>query len=254
MMTRASASEISGGGKAGGGGGAAAGAWARPGCPDANNSSRPRIAIVCDDAGRRNFMRSSLCVQQIHAPRIRSQVPRCIDHAADQEAGLVRAISEWLLHPDDRAKTQVELTRPAEGRTTRHFESRYRNARDSYCWLSWRAATDKGHIYAVGRDITELKNAEEQLRTSRRELAKVSRQTTMGAMTASIAHEMNQPLGAIVANANAGMRWLTRAEPDLDEARASLGRIARDGLRASELIASIRSMFGNGKSPSIAAK
>src|ERR1700731_3034419 len=101
MMTRASASEISGGGKAGGGGGAAAGAWARPGCPDANNSSRPRIAIVCDDAGRRNFMRSSLCVQQIHTPRIRRQVPRCIDHAADQEAGLVRAIAPGVVRAAD---------------------------------------------------------------------------------------------------------------------------------------------------------
>jgi K+-sensing histidine kinase KdpD len=83
-----------------------------------------------------------------------------------------------------------------------------------------------------------------QLRASRRELAQVSRQTTVGAMTASIAHEVNQPLAAIVTNANAGLRWLARAEPDLDEVRSLLKRIVSDGHRASEVIASIRSMFG----------
>jgi C4-dicarboxylate-specific signal transduction histidine kinase len=62
-------------------------------------------------------------------------------------------------------------------------------------------------------------------------------------MTASIAHEANQPLAAIVANANAGLRWLARAEPDLDEVHSLLGRIVRDGHRAGDVIVSIRSMF-----------
>jgi PAS domain S-box-containing protein len=160
------------------------------------------------------------------------------------ESDLVGKTSAWLLHPDDQAKAQVEQTRLAEGGTTRHFESRLRHARGSYCWLSWRAVGDKGRIYAVGRDVTELKIAEVELRTLRRELATVSRQTAMGVMTASIAHEMNQPLGSIVTNANASLRWLARAEPDLDEARANLMRIVNDGHRASQVIASIRSMFG----------
>jgi len=66
---------------------------------------------------------------------------------------------------------------------------------------------------------------------------------TIGAMTASIAHEINQPLAAIVTNSNAGLRWLANASPDLDEARAALKRIAKDGHRASEVIGSIRAMF-----------
>src|SRR5450755_3126738 len=160
------------------------------------------------------------------------------------EADLVGKTSDWLLHPDDREKTRAETARLGEGRRTLRFENRLRHKSGSYCRLSWTAVPDRGLTYAVARDITELKIAEEQLRVSRRKLATVSRQTTMGAMTASIAHEMNQPLGSIVSNANAGLRWLTRAEPKLDEARACLGRIARDGLRASEVIASIRSMFG----------
>jgi C4-dicarboxylate-specific signal transduction histidine kinase len=66
----------------------------------------------------------------------------------------------------------------------------------------------------------------------------------MGAMSASIAHEINQPLAAIVANGNAGLRWLARATPDLEEARAAFKRIVDDGNRASQVIASVRAMFG----------
>jgi signal transduction histidine kinase len=62
-------------------------------------------------------------------------------------------------------------------------------------------------------------------------------------MTASIAHEINQPLAAIVTNSNAGLRWLSNAAPDLEEARSALKRIAKDGHRASEVIGSIRAMF-----------
>jgi signal transduction histidine kinase len=75
------------------------------------------------------------------------------------------------------------------------------------------------------------------------ELARVSRLTTMGEMTASIAHEINQPLAAIVASANAGLRWLANAMPDLEEARAALRRIVADGHRAGQVMKSVRGMF-----------
>jgi C4-dicarboxylate-specific signal transduction histidine kinase len=64
-------------------------------------------------------------------------------------------------------------------------------------------------------------------------------------MTASIAHEVNQPLGAIVANGNAGLRWLAQAKPDLGETRAALKRVVNEGHRAGPVITSIRSMFKN---------
>jgi signal transduction histidine kinase len=70
-----------------------------------------------------------------------------------------------------------------------------------------------------------------------------SRMMTMEALAASIAHELNQPLAAVVGNASAGLRWLDRPVPDLSEARASLQRIVRDGYRAAEVIESIRSLF-----------
>jgi signal transduction histidine kinase len=78
------------------------------------------------------------------------------------------------------------------------------------------------------------------------ELTRVARLTTMGQMTASIAHEIKQPLAAIVARANAGLRWLARERPDLDEARASLKQIVDDGHRASDVIEGIRAIFSKG--------
>jgi C4-dicarboxylate-specific signal transduction histidine kinase len=138
----------------------------------------------------------------------------------------------------------LELARLVGGRKTLLFENRFRHKDSSYRWLSWTAVLDESRLYAVARDVTDLKNAEEQLRASRHELTQVSRQTTMGAITASIAHEVNQPLAAIVANANAGLRWLARGKPNLAEVRAILKRIVSDGLRASQVVASIRSMFG----------
>jgi signal transduction histidine kinase len=72
----------------------------------------------------------------------------------------------------------------------------------------------------------------------------VARHETVGAMTASIAHEIKQPLGAIAANANAGLRWLKRANPDIAETEAALHRIVRDSERVDEVITSIRAMFG----------
>jgi PAS domain S-box-containing protein len=160
------------------------------------------------------------------------------------EADLVGNTTEWLLHPDDRDKTRAERTRLTEGHKTLRFVNRLRHKNGSFCWLSWTAVPDRGLIYAVARDITELKDAEAALQGSQRELARVSRQTTMGAMTASIAHEINQPLSAICLNGNAALRFLSRPEPDLEEVRAALTHIVEDGHRASQVIASVRAMFG----------
>jgi C4-dicarboxylate-specific signal transduction histidine kinase len=92
------------------------------------------------------------------------------------------------------------------------------------------------------QDITESKVAEEALSRARAELAHMARVTALSALTTSIAHEINQPLAAVVTNANAALRWLAAQPPDLNEARDCLHRIVRDGNRASEVITRIRSL------------
>ena len=92
-------------------------------------------------------------------------------------------------------------------------------------------------------DLTERKRRRrEPLHKTQAELAHVTRVTTLGELTASIAHEVNQPLAAVIANANASLRWLAAATPNLDEARDAVGRIIRDGNRAGEVIGRIRAL------------
>jgi two-component system, LuxR family, sensor kinase FixL len=94
----------------------------------------------------------------------------------------------------------------------------------------------------TNNDSSERKQAEEALRKSQDELAHVTRVMTMGELASSIAHEVNQPLSAVVTNGNASLRWLAGQPPNLDEARECLRRIIRDGNRASEVIARIRAL------------
>jgi C4-dicarboxylate-specific signal transduction histidine kinase len=94
----------------------------------------------------------------------------------------------------------------------------------------------------MGRDVTDLKDAERTLLETREELAQVAQRTMLAAMSATIAHEIKQPLGAMITNAAAGLRWLNRTMPDLDEARAAFERIAADGHRADEVVQSVRGL------------
>lgn len=107
--------------------------------------------------------------------------------------------------------------------------------------LSISAIQDGERILFVGclRDMTE----HHALRLARTEVARVTQRMAMDEMTASIVHEIKQPLAAIALNANAGLRWLTRTAPNLDEVRDALNRVVTDTNRANEVIDGIRSVF-----------
>lgn len=109
--------------------------------------------------------------------------------------------------------------------------------------LLQQAANDVAQGIVLLRTRAARAAAESALKNTRAELERVARVTTMGELTASIAHEINQPLAALITNANACLRWLDRQPPELDEAREAARRIIRDGKRGSEVLARIRAML-----------
>jgi PAS domain S-box-containing protein len=155
------------------------------------------------------------------------------------------------VHPEDREwALQYCQTATAEKRN-HQFEHRMIAADGSVVWLrDLVTVVVEGdrvtRVRGLMVDLTNRKQAEEALRQARADLAYVSRITTMGELTASLAHEVNQPIAAAVTNANTCLRWLTRDHPDVEEARAAATRIVKDGTRAGEIISRTRLLFEKG--------
>jgi signal transduction histidine kinase len=121
--------------------------------------------------------------------------------------------------------------------------SRVRSTKDYNLRADHNSKDEIGRVTVAFNDmLAELAAARARETAERVAFAQATRLTTMGEMAASIAHEVNQPLAAIVANANAGLRWLANAAPDLSKVQAGLQRIVRDGHRASEVVGSVRAM------------
>ncbi|RZN08459.1 hypothetical protein CWO91_22555 [Bradyrhizobium genosp. SA-3] len=154
---------------------------------------------------------------------------------------------EWR---DRTARAQEELKRTG---AVQPFEKEYlRKDGSRVPVLIGSAAFDEQRDQGVAfvLDLTERKRAEAEARESERryrealmELAHVNRVTTMGQLTASISHEMKQPIGAVVANAEAGLNWLDAQPPELNRVRQTLGCIITDGLRAGEIIGRIQGLI-----------
>src|SRR5215475_15606642 len=152
------------------------------------------------------------------------------------------------VHPDDAALVQQTIERASqEGKA---FEQACRlrmpDGFVKYVYVVAHAVRDEaGSVEFVGAvmDVTERTHAEEALRQVQGELAHVTRVTTMGELAASIAHEINQPLAAIVTNGSAGLRWLAGAPPHLEDAGEALQCIIDDAQRASAIITRIRALL-----------
>jgi PAS domain S-box-containing protein len=158
----------------------------------------------------------------------------------------------WMacLHPEDGERaSQIywEGIRSGHGFT---MEARFLRARDGmYRWHLNRGVPVRDaegnllRIVGTSTDVHDWRQAQEALRNTQTEFAHMTRVMTMGELTASIAHEVNQPLGAIVTSAAAGARWLATKPPQMDKARRALERIANDGKRAAEVIRRIRALM-----------
>jgi PAS domain S-box-containing protein len=164
--------------------------------------------------------------------------------------------SVTILVPPDRVdEVRGILERIRRGERVHHFETVRRRKDGTLLDISLSVSPiidESGNVVGaskVARDISERKRAEDALREkddalemARTELARAARLTTLGELTTSIAHEVGQPLGAMVASAGAGARWLAADPPAMAEARAALDNIVADGKRAREVIARIRSL------------
>jgi PAS domain S-box-containing protein len=151
------------------------------------------------------------------------------------------------VHPDDREDVQRTVDRAT--RDGKDFDHEYRlllpDGSIKHVHATAHAVPDEsGDIKFVGAvsDITARKRAEEKLHEAQAELAHVTRVTALGELAASIAHEVNQPLAAIVANAAACQRWLDRDPPDLQETRSTVQSIIKDANRAGEVIQRVRGL------------
>jgi PAS domain S-box-containing protein len=152
------------------------------------------------------------------------------------------------IHPDDlkRFNERVEVRRTDGSRAEAEYRLLLPDGSIKFVHLvSQTTATESGEVEYTGviQDVTDARVAEETLGKLRSELAHVARVTTLGALTASIAHEVNQPLAGIVTNASTCLRMLAADPPNVEGARETARRTIRDGERASEIIARLRALF-----------
>jgi len=149
------------------------------------------------------------------------------------------------IHPEDvpLVKEKLEMARQGGGDLEYEVRLRMPDGSDKHLRTNAYVIRDlDGRLESVGaiQDVTQHRLAEEALSKARSELAHASRMTSIGALTASIAHEITQPLAAIVSNADSCLIWLANNQPNLDKARRAAERIVKDGHRAAEVIQSIR--------------
>jgi len=173
---------------------------------------------------------------------------RFVDYTGISSANLRGEGFQSVLHPDDQLWYESEWQRAvSEGQPiTREVRLRDRTG-DYRLFLHhlfpMRDASGRTQWCTTSIDIEDRKRDEETLRHAREDLARVTRVTTMGELAASIAHEVNQPLAAIVTNANASLRWLAADPPNLEEVREATVRIIADGNRASDVVGRIRTLL-----------
>jgi PAS domain S-box-containing protein len=165
----------------------------------------------------------------------------------------------WMktIHPDDADDIARAWTDSVESGNPFQFEFRCLRASDGmYRWCVSSAlplrASDGGILkwYGTVVDFHDRRQAQEDLRSTQAELAHVNRVMTMGALTASIAHEVSQPLAAIIASGDSCTAWLASEPPNLDKARTAASRMIRAATQASEIVQRVRALFK--KLPSVA--
>jgi PAS domain S-box-containing protein len=152
-----------------------------------------------------------------------------------------------MVHSEDRPAVEQALAQASDERRAFSYENRIMLPDGSIRHVQstgYPTVDESGELDFVGTvmDITERRLAEEALRRTQVELARAARLATIGELAGSIVHEINQPLAAVVGNAEVCLRWLNRDQPDLTEARNAAARLAQDGRRAADVIKGLRTL------------
>ena len=175
---------------------------------------------------------------------------RVLDYTGSSVEEIMNSGWTKLLHPDDVGQTAQEWMSCVTTGAPYRVEVRIFHAADrTYRWCVTSALPlldQQGHIlkwYGTVVDMNDWKQAQEELRNTQAELAHMARAMTMGELTASIAHEVNQPLSGIITNASTCLRMLAANPPNIDGARETAQRTIRDGNRASEVVTKLRALF-----------
>ena len=167
----------------------------------------------------------------------------------DQGVRMTHELIDSRVHPEDALMCREVIERALGDGSDVEFEHRLQMPDHSVKYLHVVAHGTRdqdGRLEYIGaiQDVTERRRAEEALGQIRSELAHVARVTSLGALTASIAHEVNQPLSGIITNASTCLRMLAADPPNVDGARETARRTIRDGNRASDVITRLRALFG----------
>ena len=186
--------------------------------------------------------------------RIRAANPAFCGMLQYGEDELCSLTLERITPVEERAAARARIGALLQGtRGQYHLQRRFQRKDQVLVWANTSVAyvSDQGDgerfLIVVADDISERRRAEEALHRVQSELARVTRASTLGELAASIAHEVNQPLAAIVANGHACLRWLDAEPADDGEARSAAQRIIRDANRASQVIARIRNFLKPGQ-------
>jgi PAS domain S-box-containing protein len=203
-----------------------------------------RIAQKASGSGAWDWNpRTGVCVWSEDHSRIFGLPPESV--APTWESGFE------LVLPDDRPRLQATVLQALKPEGELEVEYRIQRRDGQVRWVMSKGRTycgDEGRpIRMIGltQDITDRKNLEQALQKTQSEIARLSRVLTMGELTSSIAHEVNQPLAAVVTNGDACLRWLTLDPPNICKARDSVVWIIKEGKRAAKVIKRIRAMAKN---------
>jgi PAS domain S-box-containing protein len=209
--------------------------------------SEERVRLAVDSAGA-GLWSLDTCTGRFWAtPKTRE----LLGIALDEDLNFAKFLS--LIHPEDRERVGRAVQQNLQSEQENRVEYRIVLPDGNVRWIvslgrtQQQPARESLRLMGVSVDITQHKQATMEVQKHREDLARVSRIASLGELSAALAHQINQPLTAILSNAQTAARYLSKNQPNLDEVRETVADIIEDDKRASDIIRRLRTLFGSGK-------